>query len=117
MVIGSGVYRIGSSVEFDWCAVRSIQVGAYNLVYSYCLTPVSTIEIIILFSIFMQVSQKCQRFLYLFTLLTKSQSYVKLTNNDLRYIIYGSHHSANQLPIPHPPPRYEYPCVAKKKKP
>jgi hypothetical protein len=26
MVIGSGVYRIGSSVEFDWCAVRSIQV-------------------------------------------------------------------------------------------
>ena len=27
MVIGSGVYRIGSSVEFDWCAVRSIQVN------------------------------------------------------------------------------------------
>ncbi|KAJ3103495.1 hypothetical protein HDU97_010078 [Phlyctochytrium planicorne] len=25
MVIGSGVYRIGSSVEFDWCAVRSIR--------------------------------------------------------------------------------------------
>ena len=25
MVIGSGVYRIGSSVEFDWCAVRAIQ--------------------------------------------------------------------------------------------
>ncbi len=24
MVIGSGVYRIGSSVEFDWCAVRCI---------------------------------------------------------------------------------------------
>ncbi|KAJ3194950.1 hypothetical protein HK101_001464 [Irineochytrium annulatum] len=25
MVLGSGVYRIGSSVEFDWCAVRSIR--------------------------------------------------------------------------------------------
>ncbi len=25
MVIGSGVYRIGSSVEFDWCAVSCIQ--------------------------------------------------------------------------------------------
>lgn len=26
MVIGSGVYRIGSSVEFDWCAVGCVQV-------------------------------------------------------------------------------------------
>ncbi|VEL08079.1 unnamed protein product [Protopolystoma xenopodis] len=26
MVLGSGVYRIGSSVEFDWCAVRCVQV-------------------------------------------------------------------------------------------
>ena len=25
MVLGSGVYRIGSSVEFDWCAVSCIQ--------------------------------------------------------------------------------------------
>ena len=25
MVLGSGVYRIGSSVEFDWCAVSSIK--------------------------------------------------------------------------------------------
>ena len=25
MVIGSGVYRIGSSVEFDWCAVSCIK--------------------------------------------------------------------------------------------
>ncbi|OQR72659.1 CAD protein-like [Tropilaelaps mercedesae] len=25
MVIGSGVYRIGSSVEFDWCAVSCVQ--------------------------------------------------------------------------------------------
>ncbi len=34
MVIGSGVYRIGSSVEFDWCAVRSIQVGVEATFYS-----------------------------------------------------------------------------------
>jgi hypothetical protein len=25
MVIGSGVYRIGSSVEFDWCGVSCIK--------------------------------------------------------------------------------------------
>jgi len=25
MVLGSGVYRIGSSVEFDWCAVSCIK--------------------------------------------------------------------------------------------
>jgi carbamoyl-phosphate synthase/aspartate carbamoyltransferase len=25
MVLGSGVYRIGSSVEFDWCSVRAIR--------------------------------------------------------------------------------------------
>lgn len=25
MVLGSGVYRIGSSVEFDWCAVTALQ--------------------------------------------------------------------------------------------
>ena len=25
MVIGSGVYRIGRSVEFDWCGFRAIQ--------------------------------------------------------------------------------------------
>ena len=24
MVLGSGVYRIGSSVEFDWCSVSSV---------------------------------------------------------------------------------------------
>jgi carbamoylphosphate synthase large subunit len=23
MILGSGVYRIGSSVEFDWCAVNA----------------------------------------------------------------------------------------------
>ena len=30
MVLGSGVYRIGSSVEFDWCAVRTIQTLREN---------------------------------------------------------------------------------------
>ncbi|KAJ3141390.1 hypothetical protein HK100_007426 [Physocladia obscura] len=30
MVLGSGVYRIGSSVEFDWCAVRSIRTLRAN---------------------------------------------------------------------------------------
>jgi carbamoyl-phosphate synthase/aspartate carbamoyltransferase len=25
MVLGSGVYRIGSSVEFDWCSVRTVR--------------------------------------------------------------------------------------------
>jgi carbamoyl-phosphate synthase large subunit len=25
IVLGSGVYRIGSSVEFDWCAVGATQ--------------------------------------------------------------------------------------------
>ncbi|KAJ2742407.1 Carbamoyl-phosphate synthase [Coemansia sp. BCRC 34301] len=30
MVLGSGVYRIGSSVEFDWCAVRAIRTLREN---------------------------------------------------------------------------------------
>lgn len=25
MILGSGVYRIGSSVEFDWCAVGCLR--------------------------------------------------------------------------------------------
>ncbi|CAG0925778.1 unnamed protein product, partial [Notodromas monacha] len=29
-VLGSGVYRIGSSVEFDWCGVNAIQTAAKN---------------------------------------------------------------------------------------
>ncbi|MEL7450441.1 MAG: carbamoyl-phosphate synthase (glutamine-hydrolyzing) large subunit [Pseudomonadota bacterium] len=28
MVLGSGVYRIGSSVEFDWCCVNAVQAAA-----------------------------------------------------------------------------------------
>ena len=39
MVLGSGVYRIGSSVEFDWCAVGCInelrQVGFIICVINY----------------------------------------------------------------------------------
>ena len=27
IVLGSGVYRIGSSVEFDWCAVNCVREG------------------------------------------------------------------------------------------
>ncbi|ALD20624.1 carbamoyl-phosphate synthase (glutamine-hydrolyzing) large subunit [Hymenobacter sp. DG25A] len=28
LVLGSGVYRIGSSVEFDWCGVQAVQTAA-----------------------------------------------------------------------------------------
>ena len=28
LVLGSGVYRIGSSVEFDWCGVNAVQAAA-----------------------------------------------------------------------------------------
>ena len=39
MVLGSGVYRIGSSVEFDWCSVRAIRTlreQGYKTVMSNC---------------------------------------------------------------------------------
>ncbi|KAN0059974.1 Carbamoyl-phosphate synthase [Thecaphora frezii] len=46
MVIGSGVYRIGSSVEFDWCAVRAIrtlrQRGYKTIMVNYNPETVST---------------------------------------------------------------------------
>jgi carbamoyl-phosphate synthase large subunit len=46
MVLGSGVYRIGSSVEFDWCAVtcaRSLrQNGARTIMINYNPETVST---------------------------------------------------------------------------
>ncbi|KAJ8663902.1 protein URA2 [Lichtheimia ornata] len=46
MVIGSGVYRIGSSVEFDWCAVRAIrtlrQEGIKTVMVNYNPETVST---------------------------------------------------------------------------
>ena len=46
MVIGSGVYRIGSSVEFDWCGVRTIQelrrMGRKTIMVNYNPETVST---------------------------------------------------------------------------
>jgi carbamoyl-phosphate synthase large subunit len=46
MVLGSGVYRIGSSVEFDWCAVtcaRSLrELGVKTVMVNYNPETVST---------------------------------------------------------------------------
>ncbi|XP_062508879.1 CAD protein-like isoform X2 [Corticium candelabrum] len=46
MVLGSGVYRIGSSVEFDWCAVGCIkelrQLGYSTVMVNYNPETVST---------------------------------------------------------------------------
>ncbi|OLY78464.1 Protein pyrABCN [Smittium mucronatum] len=46
MVLGSGVYRIGSSVEFDWCAVRAIGTlrsnGYKTIMVNYNPETVST---------------------------------------------------------------------------
>ncbi|CCX29802.1 hypothetical protein FPQ18DRAFT_70501 [Pyronema domesticum] len=46
MVLGSGVYRIGSSVEFDWCAVRAVrtlrQKGVKTIMVNYNPETVST---------------------------------------------------------------------------
>jgi carbamoyl-phosphate synthase/aspartate carbamoyltransferase len=46
MVLGSGVYRIGSSVEFDWCAVRAIRTlrdqGLQTVMVNYNPETVST---------------------------------------------------------------------------
>lgn len=46
MVLGSGVYRIGSSVEFDWCSVRAIrtlrQQGLKTVMVNYNPETVST---------------------------------------------------------------------------
>lgn len=39
MVLGSGVYRIGSSVEFDWCSVRAVRTlreSGYKTVMVNC---------------------------------------------------------------------------------
>ena len=45
VVLGSGVYRIGSSVEFDWCAVRAIRTlrdhGLPTVMVNYNLETVS----------------------------------------------------------------------------
>lgn len=46
MVLGSGVYRIGSSVEFDWCSVRTIRTlrdqGLKTVMVNYNPETVST---------------------------------------------------------------------------
>ncbi|KAK5660346.1 hypothetical protein OQA88_12887 [Cercophora sp. LCS_1] len=46
MVLGSGVYRIGSSVEFDWCSVRAIRtlrdLGFRTIMVNYNPETVST---------------------------------------------------------------------------
>ncbi|KAJ2552432.1 carbamoyl-phosphate synthase (glutamine-hydrolyzing) cpa2, partial [Coemansia sp. RSA 1933] len=46
MVLGSGVYRIGSSVEFDWCGVSAIralrQMGHKTIMVNYNPETVST---------------------------------------------------------------------------
>ncbi|XP_003704308.2 carbamoyl-phosphate synthetase 2, aspartate transcarbamylase, and dihydroorotase rudimentary [Megachile rotundata] len=46
MVIGSGVYRIGSSVEFDWCAVSCLRelrnLGKKTIMVNYNPETVST---------------------------------------------------------------------------
>ncbi|KAJ2344899.1 carbamoyl-phosphate synthase (glutamine-hydrolyzing) cpa2, partial [Coemansia sp. RSA 2673] len=46
MVLGSGVYRIGSSVEFDWCGVSAIralrQLGRRTVMVNYNPETVST---------------------------------------------------------------------------
>ncbi|KAK8191795.1 uncharacterized protein BKA78DRAFT_353075 [Phyllosticta capitalensis] len=46
MVLGSGVYRIGSSVEFDWCSVRAIrtlrEAGYKTIMVNYNPETVST---------------------------------------------------------------------------
>ena len=46
MVLGCGAYRIGSSVEFDWCAVRAVRTlqecGRQSIVVNYNPETVST---------------------------------------------------------------------------
>lgn len=46
MVLGSGVYRIGSSVEFDWCAVSCLNelkaLGFKTIMVNYNPETVST---------------------------------------------------------------------------
>jgi carbamoyl-phosphate synthase large subunit len=46
MVLGSGAYRIGSSVEFDWCCVNAVnaarELGYETLMVNYNPKTVST---------------------------------------------------------------------------
>jgi carbamoylphosphate synthase large subunit len=46
MVLGSGAYRIGSSVEFDWCCVNAVEtarkLGRYTIMVNCNPETVST---------------------------------------------------------------------------
>ena len=46
VVLGSGAYRIGSSVEFDWCSVNAVQtarkLGYTSIMINYNPETVST---------------------------------------------------------------------------
>ena len=46
MVLGNGAYRVGSSVEFDWCAVSAIrtvkELGKRGIMVNYNPETVST---------------------------------------------------------------------------
>ena len=46
IVLGSGAYRIGSSVEFDWCGVQALNTirkeGWRSVMINYTLETVST---------------------------------------------------------------------------
>lgn len=46
LILGSGVYRIGSSVEFDWCSVKTLEtikeIGFQSLMINYNPETVST---------------------------------------------------------------------------
>ncbi|HEX9232750.1 MAG TPA: carbamoyl-phosphate synthase (glutamine-hydrolyzing) large subunit [Blattabacteriaceae bacterium] len=46
LILGSGVYRIGSSVEFDWCSVKTLEtikeIGYQSLMINYNPETVST---------------------------------------------------------------------------
>lgn len=60
MVLGSGVYRIGSSVEFDWCSVRAIRTlrenGHKTVMINY--NPVRKLTIHDFFCIFANLSSR-----------------------------------------------------------
>src|SRR4030095_4225651 len=46
IVLGSGAYRIGSSVEFDWCCVNTVltlrKLGYHTIIINYNPETVST---------------------------------------------------------------------------
>ena len=45
VVLGSGAYRIGSSVEFDWCGVQALNIsGPFNIQYLAKYNDIKVIE-------------------------------------------------------------------------